>query len=118
LGIGLVVDNWDDISRWFNNGSGSGQNPTIPWSDPRGQEIHGIWGRRVGDINVLFGKSRPGNNQKQNEQFEAVMKSLGIRSPADPRWRRTHDAIDRNEKMNFQELSEFVREFLGIVNGR
>lgn len=62
---------------------------------------------------LLFGKGRPQNNQKQNEQFRAIMNRFGI-NKSDPRWRYTHDSLKNEKPMDFKELLEFIKQILGL----
>lgn len=62
----------------------------------------------------LFASSnRPRSNDKQNEQYRAVMNRLGIKK-TDPIWRRIHDALHKasGHDLGYAELLKFAKEFL------
>ena len=66
----------------------------------------------VKGLNIFFNKGRPGDNQKQNEQFSTIMKGFGYKR-TDPVWQTLHELLHYEEPMNFQELLEFIKSFLG-----
>mgnify|MGYP005779443897 CR=1 FL=1 len=65
-------------------------------------------------IGILFSKGRPGNNRRQNEQFESAMNRYGIKKQ-DPLWREIHNALHNEPPMNYQELLRFIAEYLGLL---
>ncbi|MDE6285208.1 MAG: hypothetical protein K2M17_05625 [Bacilli bacterium] len=68
----------------------------------------------LGGLILFASTERPGDNRKQNEQFRAAMRELGITSKSDPRWRRAHDALRKVAPMGYKLLVAFIRALLGL----
>jgi RHS repeat-associated protein len=77
-----------------------------------GSQIVGAVGAVIGiDIMMMASQGRPVNNQSQNKQLEDIVNKLKIYDK--DLIRRIHNELHKYPPMNFQELLEFVKSFLG-----
>ena len=68
-------------------------------------------GAAAGTVSMLASEHRPQNNKKQNEQFRAAMREIGIKDKS--QMRRVHDKI-RGRNMGYKELVNFIKEVLKL----
>ena len=65
----------------------------------------------IGSIVLLASAHRPGNNKKQNKQFEDAMRKLGITDR--DKMRRVHDKL-KGTDLGYRELIEFIKSVLNL----